>query len=137
MFLISLSVHMTSIFVLSLIHVIHNKDALTQVIDINRIPMVGWIFSRIKPYPFCVEYFCISTTLFFQPSIVVSLVVICIISLLFIPIFGLTGFHMVLVSRGRTTNEQVTGKFRGGYNPFSKNCLFNCCNTLCGPQYPR
>ena len=31
MFLISLSVHMTSIFVLSLIHVIHNKQKLTQV----------------------------------------------------------------------------------------------------------
>ena len=30
----------------------------------------------------------------------------------------------------------MTGKFRGGYNPFSKNCLFNCCNTLCGPHYP-
>eukprot|EP00095_Tigriopus_kingsejongensis_P007921 maker-scaffold1210_size55525-snap-gene-0.22 protein:Tk07921 transcript:maker-scaffold1210_size55525-snap-gene-0.22-mRNA-1 annotation:"palmitoyltransferase zdhhc5" len=100
MFLISLSVHMTSIFILCLIHVLHNRDRLTE------------------------------------PPVLVSIVIICVVALLVIPIFGLTGFHCVLVSRGRTTNEQVTGKFRGGYNPFSKNCLFNCCNTLCGPHYP-
>ena len=101
MFLISLSVHMTSIFILCLIHVLNNRKELTE------------------------------------PAVLVSMIVMTIIALLFIPIFGLTGFHMVLVSRGRTTNEQVTGKFRGGYNPFSKSVCYNCCYTLCGPQYPR
>ena len=101
MFLISLSVHMTSIFILCLIHVLNNRKDLTD------------------------------------PPVLVSMIVMTIIALLFIPIFGLTGFHMVLVSRGRTTNEQVTGKFRGGYNPFSKSVCYNCCYTLCGPQYPR
>lgn len=66
-----------------------------------------------------------------------SIVLIAIVIVLAIPIFGLTGFHMVLVSRGRTTNEQVTGKFKGGYNPFSRGCWHNCCYTQFGPQYPR
>lgn len=87
-------------------------------------------------FTFCLLYVLNSKDKLNQTQPIVAMGLMALISILAIPIFGLTGFHMVLVSRGRTTNEQVTGKFKGGYNPFSRGCWNNCCFTLCGPQYP-
>ncbi|XP_076453247.1 palmitoyltransferase ZDHHC8B-like [Babylonia areolata] len=72
-----------------------------------------------------------------KPGPIISIVVVCIVALSTIPVFGLTGFHMMLVSRGRTTNEQVTGKFKGGLNPFHRGCCINCSYVLCGPRWPK
>ncbi|XP_050746536.1 palmitoyltransferase ZDHHC8 isoform X5 [Drosophila biarmipes] len=99
-FLVSLSIHMLSIFSLCLVYVLK-------------------IMPNIR-----------------DTAPIVAMILMGLVTILAIPIFGLTGFHMVLVSRGRTTNEQVTGKFKGGYNPFSRGCWHNCCYTQFGPQYP-
>ncbi|XP_043952202.1 palmitoyltransferase ZDHHC8B [Gambusia affinis] len=66
----------------------------------------------------------------------ITLVVISISGLFLIPVLGLTGFHLYLVSRGRTTNEQVTGKFQGGINPFSRGCCSNLEYLICSPISP-
>ncbi|XP_028274018.1 palmitoyltransferase ZDHHC5 [Parambassis ranga] len=67
----------------------------------------------------------------------VTLVVISISGLFLIPVLGLTGFHFFLVSRGRTTNEQVTGKFQGGVNPFTRGCCNNLEYLVCSPISPK
>ncbi|XP_029941300.1 palmitoyltransferase ZDHHC5 [Salarias fasciatus] len=67
----------------------------------------------------------------------VTLAVISVSGLFLIPVLGLTGFHLYLVSRGRTTNEQVTGKFQGGVNPFTRGCCNNLEYLVCSPISPK
>jgi len=77
-----------------------------------------------------------SVAIFTSPEVIVSIILVAIVGVLFLPICGLTVFHFTLVIRGRTTNEQVTGKFKRGVNPYDLGCWMNSSQTLCLSQYP-
>lgn len=55
--------------------------------------------------------------LFTRPNLC-ALVLIAICAFLCVPVIGLTGFHMVLVFRARTTNEQVSQGFEENSNKY-------------------
>lgn len=101
-FLVSLSVHMITIFAWCILYVLNHKG------------------DKLR-----------------EPNSIVAVTLIVLIFLLCWPIIGLTIFHILLISRNRTTNEQMTGKYKAGENPFNAGCLTNCTYTLCGPHLPR
>ena len=68
---------------------------------------------------------------------IVSIILLVLVGLLIIPIGGLTSFHMFLIARGRTTNEQVTGKHHDQGEAFTEGWWKNCFNHFCQPLYPQ
>ncbi|TGZ60153.1 hypothetical protein CRM22_008703 [Opisthorchis felineus] len=70
-------------------------------------------------------------------SNIICIIILVLTGLCFFPVVGLLGFHMFLISRGVTTNEQVTDKFRAHINPFNSGCAANWKQFCCAPQFPR
>lgn len=100
-FLLSLSLHIITIFGWSILYLINHKENLKDTSSIVALVLV-------------IEIFIVSG-----------------------PVVGLTIFHIVLISKNRTTNEQMTGKYKTGENPFNQGCFTNCAYTLCGPHLPQ
>ena len=68
--------------------------------------------------------------------------IICLVLLIFvgffsIPVGGLTGFHLFLIARGRTTNEQVTGKYHLQSDAFTRGCWKNFVYMFCQSLSPQ
>jgi hypothetical protein len=71
-----------------------------------------------------------------SPHCITSISLMVIIFLLIFPIGGLLAFHIVLVSKGRTTNEHVTGKYKG-MDFFTRGCCTNFDYLFCSSLIPR
>lgn len=51
-----------------------------------------------------------------------------------LPVGGLVGYHLYLVSINQTTNEEVNDVYKREKNPFTRGCRFNLVEAFCGPQ---
>ncbi len=79
--------------------------------------LLSVLFHMLLVMSFCIYYLLINHSNLGEICSIMSIILIIFIVLLIIPIAGLTSFHAMLILRGRTTNEQVTGKFKSNLNP--------------------
>ncbi|KAI0978787.1 hypothetical protein GJ496_000096 [Pomphorhynchus laevis] len=82
-------------------------------------------------FVFCIYFVIKNIIRIRQITTICTVCLIILIVVLIIPVGGLSGFHLVLIARARTTNEQVTGKFKADVNPFNRGVLRNYLNIFC------
>ncbi|CAF1215418.1 unnamed protein product [Rotaria magnacalcarata] len=86
---------------------------------------------------FCIYYILKNHSKIGDIPSIICLILMVLIILLTIPVGGLTSFHIMLIIRGRTTNEQVTGKFKSNINPFDYGYLVNCSRIFAASRPPK
>ncbi|KAL7669063.1 hypothetical protein ACOME3_009732 [Neoechinorhynchus agilis] len=97
----------------------------------------------------CVEYFnglanrinqhgkVPSAAILADPVTIIAIIVALIDGIMIFPMFGLTVFHSVLIANGRTTNEQVTGRYKDLDHLYGKGSVFKNFAFLCfGSRIP-
>ncbi|CAF0784414.1 unnamed protein product [Didymodactylos carnosus] len=130
-FLCLLCVHMILIFSFCLYYIMFNRNSsllTTSLSDSLQSITTTTILSSSRYVPL---------TGFSVYRFIVCIILLIIIGLMVIPIGGLTSFHIYLISKGRTTNEQVTKKYREQGDPFNYGCIMNFFRILCLPLYPK
>ncbi|CAF1162818.1 unnamed protein product [Adineta steineri] len=99
--------------------------------------LLSVLFHMYVVISFCIYYLLKNHENLSNLNTIISIILIIFIILLTIPIGGLTAFHFMLIIRGRTTNEQVTGKFKSNINPFDYGCLYNCSKIFSSSNSPK
>uniref|UniRef100_A0A915EVF1 Palmitoyltransferase n=1 Tax=Echinococcus canadensis TaxID=519352 RepID=A0A915EVF1_9CEST len=108
-FLITVSLHMMTVFLVSLIYLMHSSRPMKH-------------YTNIIAYPF--------------EKIPNRIVLMTLIGMIFLPVFSLTMFHVGILSKGLTTNEHVTKKFPSKSNPYFVGCSNHWLQLCCSSEYP-
>ncbi|UJR28127.1 hypothetical protein I4U23_009383 [Adineta vaga] len=137
-FLFFLCIHMILLFVFCLYYVLHDRHHKLVIPNFSSLPSNNPLLKRQNDYSSSI-YFANKTTFvgFSDYRFILCIILLVLLGLMAIPLGGLTGFHIYLIAQGRTTNEQVTGKFRIQNDIFNGGCWKNFCYALCQPIYPR
>jgi hypothetical protein len=137
-FLFLLCIHMILLFTFCLYYVLHNRHhqiiTPTNLVSDSYESMIPKSENEILTSTHLPKSAFIG---FSDYRFIVCIILLVLLGLMMIPICGLTGFHMFLIAKGRTTNEQVTGKYQQQGDVFTKGFFKNFAYLFCQPLYPR